>query len=149
MIRHCRRWACRWPHRQLIASRDNTGIVAVCPSATAPSPRRSALGWQRRGIARMIESIQHAEAAPPDGHVVMEYMPARRIFVVDTGRDFYSGGIEVYEWMLHRLRDELRGRQLPDVYYSHVGTLLRREDRGAALLVLRDLRLSRRTRALF
>ncbi|MDI9498168.1 MAG: MerR family transcriptional regulator [Bacillota bacterium] len=86
------------------------------------------LAEQQRAIRRMIESIRRYESAPPDGRVVLEYIPERPIHVLATDFDFYRGGIEAYERMLRQLRDHLRGMGLSEAGLANPGTLLRLAD---------------------
>lgn len=86
------------------------------------------LQQQKRAIRRMVESIQRYETAPPDGTIVMEYIGARSIFCHETGQNFYEGGIETYERMLRSLKEQIHGRNLPEIYFYNAGTVLRREN---------------------
>lgn len=85
------------------------------------------LQQQKKAVRRMVESIQRYETAPPDGTIVLEYIDKRLIFSHDTGLNFYQGGIEAYEQMLRRLKEQMRGVRLPEIYFYNAGTILRKE----------------------
>lgn len=85
------------------------------------------LQQQKKAIRRMVESIQRYESAPPDGAIVLEYIGSRTIYSMDTETNLYSGGIEVYEQMLHQLKERMRDHALPEIYYFNAGTILRKD----------------------
>lgn len=85
------------------------------------------LQQQKQAIRRMVESIQRYEAAPPDGSIVMEYIGKRFIYTLETGVNFYQGGIEAYEKMLRQLKEKIKGNSLPEIYFYNAGTILRKE----------------------
>jgi len=85
------------------------------------------LKLQKKAIKRTIESIQQYECAPPDGTILLEFIPRRDIFCHDSGINFYDGDISLYEHMLHSLKENFRNRRLPQIYLSHAGTIMRRE----------------------
>ena len=109
-------------------SRDTGKIVDLLVEKQADTDRHILrLQQQKKAIRRMVESIQRYEAAPPDGTIVLEYIGRRLIYSHDTGLNFYSGGIETYEQMLRRLKEQMRGVSLPEIYFYNAGTILRRE----------------------
>lgn len=85
------------------------------------------LQWQKKAVQRMVESIQRYESAPPDGAIVLEYIGPRTIYCYETGENFYEGGIETYEQMLRKLKEQMRGHRLPEIYFYNAGTVLRKE----------------------
>ena len=58
------------------------------------------LMYQRRAIERTLESYEWYESAPPDGTIVLEYIPKRLIYMIDSGINFYDYGIDMYEKLL-------------------------------------------------
>lgn len=109
-------------------SRDIPHVVDLLEEKHRDATRQiEKLQHQKKAIRRMVESIQRYEAAPPDGTIVMEYIGRRMIFSLDTGLNFYEGGIEVYEKMLRRLKEKIRGANLPEIYFHNAGTILRRD----------------------
>jgi DNA-binding transcriptional MerR regulator len=85
------------------------------------------LTQQKRAIARSLQSYRHYQAAPPDGTIVLEYIPQRLIYRIDTGINFYTYGIEVYERMLRTLKERMLSDHLPPQYFCNAGTILRKE----------------------
>lgn len=85
------------------------------------------LKQQKKAINRAIESIKRYECSPPDGTIVLEFIPKRDIFRYDTGINFYEGGISLYEQMLHGLKEKFRRHRLPEIYLSNVGTIMPRQ----------------------
>lgn len=86
------------------------------------------LQQQKRAIERTLQSYRHYETAPPDGTMVLEYIPERRIYSIDAGMNFYDYGIEVYEEMLRKLKDSLISNKLPQIYFCNAGTILSQEN---------------------
>lgn len=82
---------------------------------------------QRRAIERTIESYERYRSAPRDGKIVLEYIGKRQMYCVDTGKNFYDYGIEVYEELLRELRSQLAKDNLPQIYFCNAGSVLRRE----------------------
>lgn len=85
------------------------------------------LQLQKQAIDRALENYARFEQLPPDGTLVVEYIPRRRIFVTDTGINFYDFAIEEYERLLRMLKEELRESGAAPFYFSHAGSLLRKE----------------------
>lgn len=111
-----------------INGRDTGAIVHLLDEKRADIDEQILrMQQQKRAIRRMMESIERYEAAPPDGTIVLEYIGPRMLYCYDTGYNFYNGGIEVYEQMLRRLKEQMRGRHLPEIYFYNAGTLMRKE----------------------
>lgn len=85
------------------------------------------LNLQKKAIKRTIESIQQYECSPPDGTIVLEFIPRRNIFCHDWGINFYGGDISLYEQMLHSLKETFRNRKIPEIYLNRAGTIMPRE----------------------
>lgn len=86
------------------------------------------LKQQKRAIERTLQSYQHYETSPPDGTIVLEYIPERLIYCIDAGVNFYDYGIEVYEEMLRKLKTSLISDNLPQIYFCNAGTILSQRD---------------------
>lgn len=85
------------------------------------------LQYQKRAIRRTLESYEWYENAPPDGTIVLEYIPRRQTYMVDSGVNFYAYGIDVYEKILRDLKKNLLAHRLSPIYFYNAGTILRRE----------------------
>ncbi|MCD7906394.1 MAG: MerR family transcriptional regulator [Clostridium sp.] len=85
------------------------------------------LHYQKRAIRRTLESYEWYENAPPDGTIVLEYIPKRLTYMVDSGVNFYAFGIDVYEKILRDLKKNLLANRLSPIYFYNAGTILRRE----------------------
>lgn len=87
-----------------------------------------ALKRRRRMLERSIENYERFSNAPPDGTLVLEYLPAREIYVVDTGVNFYDYDRTVYEALLRRVKEGILEQNLPNLSFCNVGTIWREED---------------------
>ena len=87
-----------------------------------------ALRLQKRAIERTLMSYDRYESAPPDGSIVLEYIPERYMYCMDTGINFYDYGIEKYEEMLSSLKHTLVSNGLPSIYFCNAGTILHQEE---------------------
>ena len=87
-----------------------------------------ALQQQRRAIGRSIQSYRHYQTAPPDGTIVLEYIPERCIYSIDAGINFYAYGIDAYEEMLRKLKERMLADKLPQLYFCNAGTILRKKN---------------------
>lgn len=86
------------------------------------------LKFQQRAIERTIESFERYENSPPDGTILLEYIPKRRMYCIDSGINLYDYGIEVYEKILRELKDRLILNKLPQIYFCNAGSILRQKD---------------------
>ena len=85
------------------------------------------LQYQKRAIRRTLESYEWYENAPPDGTIVLEYIPKRLTYMVNSGINFYDFGIDVYEKILRDLKKNLLSHRLSPIYFYNAGTVLRRD----------------------
>lgn len=85
------------------------------------------LEYQKRAIGRTLESYQWYENAPPDGTIVLEYIPRRLTYMVDSGINIYANGLDVYEKILRDLKKNLLAHRLSPIYFYNAGSILRRE----------------------
>ena len=85
------------------------------------------LMYRRRAIERTLESYEWYENAPPDGTIVLEYIPRRLTYLTDSGVNFYDYGIDVYEKILRELKKNLIANQLSPIYFYNAGTVMKKE----------------------
>ena len=83
---------------------------------------------QRDAIDRAIGSIERYSKSPSRGTITLEYIPARRIYSMDTDVNFYDHDIDTYEKILKQLKHKLIDHDVPPVYYCNAGTLMKKED---------------------
>lgn len=86
-----------------------------------------ALERRQRILKRSIENYERFVNAPVCGTLVLEYLPAREIYVVDTGVNFYDYDRGVYEGLLRRVRENILDQGLPNLSFSNVGTIWRQK----------------------
>lgn len=86
------------------------------------------LNLQKRAIERTLDSYDRYEAAPPDGTIVLEYIPKRRLYVKETKTNFYDYEIEEYERLLRSLKEDMAAKKISPFYFANAGTLLKREN---------------------
>ena len=85
------------------------------------------LMYRRRAIERTLESYEWYENAPPDGTIVLEYIPRRLTYMTDSGVNFYDYGIDVFEKILRELKKNLIANQLSPIYFYNAGTVMKKE----------------------
>lgn len=85
------------------------------------------LTYQRRAIERTLESYEWYESAPPDGTIVLEYIPRRFMYKMDSGVNFYDYGIDMYEKILREVKKDLIAHQMSPIYFYNAGSILRKE----------------------
>lgn len=86
------------------------------------------LNLQKQAIERTLDSYERYEAAPPDGSIVMEYIPKRQMYVTDTQINFYNYEITEYERILRNLKDQMVANKISPLYFANAGTILRQEN---------------------
>ena len=86
------------------------------------------LNLQKRAIERTLDSYERYEAAPPDGSIVLEYIPKRQMYVKNTNVNFYDYEIDEYERILRDLKEDMAAHAISPLYFANAGTILRREN---------------------
>lgn len=96
-------------------------------NSRAIDEQMSELQYQKRAIRRTLESYEWYENAPPDGTIVLEYIPKRLTYMVNSGINFYAYGIDVYEKILRDVKKNLLAHRLSPIYFYNAGTVLRKD----------------------
>ena len=86
------------------------------------------LNLQKRAIERALDSYERYESAPPDGAIVLEYIPKRQMYVTRTAVNFYDYDIAEYEKILRNLKEDMAAHDISRFYFANAGTILRREN---------------------
>lgn len=86
------------------------------------------LNLQKRAIERTLDSYERYEAAPPDGAIILEYIPKRQMYVTRTNVNFYDYDIAEYEKILRNLKEDMIAHKISPFYFANAGTILRREN---------------------
>lgn len=86
------------------------------------------LNLQKRAIERTLDSYERYETAPPDGAIVLEYIPKRQMYVTGTSVNFYDYDIAEYEKILRNLKEDMASHDISPYYFANAGTILRREN---------------------
>lgn len=86
------------------------------------------LNLQKRAIERTLDSYERYESAPPDGAIVLEYIPKRQMYVTSASVNFYDYDIAEYEKILRNLKEDMAAHDISPFYFANAGTILRREN---------------------
>ena len=86
------------------------------------------LELQKRAIERTLASYEHYENAPPDGTILLEYIPKRQMYIKNTGTNFYDYEIDEYERLLRNLKEDMAARNISRFYFANAGTILRQDN---------------------
>lgn len=86
------------------------------------------LNLQKRAIERTLDSYERYESAPPDGAIVLEYIPKRQMYVTSASVNFYDYDIAEYEKILRNLKEDMVAHEISPFYFANAGTILRREN---------------------
>ena len=78
-------------------------------------------------ISRTIYSLERYRKSPPSGTITLEYIDRRRIYVMNTNINFYEHDLNVYEYLLTQLKNDLIAHHYPQIYYCNAGTFLNKE----------------------
>ena len=78
-------------------------------------------------ISRTIYSLERYRKSPPSGTITLEYIDRRRIYVMHTNINFYEHDLNVYEYLLTQLKNDLIAHHYPQIYYCNAGTFLNKE----------------------
>ncbi|MEG2002247.1 MAG: helix-turn-helix domain-containing protein [Clostridia bacterium] len=85
------------------------------------------LKLRRRAVDRTIKSFELYKDSPPDGLIILEHLPRRTMYLINTNTNFYSFGIEVYEDMLRKLKNSLDENGISPLFFCNAGTILRKD----------------------
>jgi len=85
------------------------------------------LEYKHGAISRALENFRRYEALPQEETIILEYQKERRFFTYDTEINLYSFGMEYYENILRRLKQNYLSHDLPESYFCNVGSILRKE----------------------
>lgn len=94
----------------------------------AVDARIAELNLQRRAIERTLDSYERYESAPPDGTIVLEYIPKRQMYVTTASANFYDYDITEYEKILRNLKEDMEAHNISPFYFANAGTILRKEN---------------------
>lgn len=83
---------------------------------------------QRRAIERTLDSYERYESAPPDGTIILEYIPKRQMYVTTASANFYDYDITEYEKILRNLKEDMEAHNISPFYFANAGTILRKEN---------------------
>ena len=72
-------------------------------------------------ISRTIYSLERYRKSPPSGTITLEYIDRRRIYVMHTNINFYEHDLNVYEYLLTQLKNDLIMHHYPQIYYCNAG----------------------------
>lgn len=97
------------------------------------------LKLQRDAVSRAIASIERYRKSPTNGTTSLEYIDRRRIYAIPASVNFYEHDIDTYEQVLSELKENLLRNAVAQVYYSNVGTSMRREDFLALRFAAQDV----------
>lgn len=86
------------------------------------------LKLQKRAIERTLDSYERFESAPPDGAIVLEYIPKRQMYVKQTKTNFYDYDIAEYERILRELKEDMASRKISPFYFANAGTILKQDN---------------------
>lgn len=131
--------------KKLLDRRDVSMLKALLEQKNGQIDQQiKELQYQKRAVARTLESYERYEKMPPEGTVSLEYIGKRYMYCVDSGINFYDYGIDTYEKILRKLKLNLMQNHLTQSYFHNAGTVLRqnylekREYRSSEVFVFVD-----------
>lgn len=83
------------------------------------------LKFRKNAIERTLDNYNRYKLSPKDSTIITEYIPKRYIYRYNTNVNFYEYGLDTYECILRQLRKHIVLNNLPTIYFSNVGTILR------------------------
>lgn len=85
------------------------------------------LQFKKNAIARTIESYDRYLNSPPPGTITIEYISKRQLYVREIGVNFYEYGIETYEKLLRKFKEQMLNDALPQVCFYNAGTIMKKD----------------------
>ncbi len=111
----------------LNTSTPNDLIPILLQKQTQIAQKINELQHQQRAIERTVESLRRFENSPPDGTIILEYIPTRYMYYIRSAQNIYDHGIDVYETMLRELKHNIINDHVPQIYFCNAGSILRKE----------------------
>lgn len=109
-------------------SEDITSIPAMLrQQAVLIEQKRKELEQMDKAIQLSIRNYDTYMNAPEVGSIMLQHIPARKIYCYDSKVNIYEHPLETYEYILRELRDQAIVNHLPMAYFCNVGSIIRRE----------------------
>lgn len=83
---------------------------------------------KKNAITKAIYGIERYRKSPVKGVVSLEYIDRRLVYSLPVTLNFYDYDITTYEEELRQLKDHFIHMPFPHIYFSNVGTSIRRKN---------------------
>ncbi|WP_211331285.1 MerR family transcriptional regulator [Companilactobacillus insicii] len=81
-----------------------------------------------RTVKHLESNLNKMSSLPPDGQIVMEYLPERKIDTLKTDVDLFERSDYGYEIMMREFKSYMIKHNLPLSYFFNVGTIIKKSD---------------------
>lgn len=85
------------------------------------------LQYKKKAINRTIDCYDRYLNSPPPGTITIEYINKRQIYLREIGVNFYDYGIETYEKLLRKFKEQMLKDSLPQVCFYNAGTIMKKD----------------------
>ncbi|MGZ9585890.1 MerR family transcriptional regulator [Paenibacillus marinisediminis] len=93
------------------------------------------LDQMKKAVQVSINNYDTYMSAPGNGHIVLQRIPARKIYCYDSSVNIYENTLETYEYILRELRAQAIVNHLPMAYFCNVGSIIRQNTIEQGLFV--------------
>ena len=114
--------------RSFLDSNDPAALRALLSEQAASIEERiRQLRRSQSAITRTLDNYRRYEAMPRNGEIFLEYIPERRIFRYSCDVNYFDQDESGYEYMLRQMKTNLVANNMPLLYFTNIGTIIRRE----------------------
>ncbi len=85
------------------------------------------LNYMKKAVEASIENYERYLKVPQEGYISLEFIPERKIFCYDGKINIYDYGLDTYEYILRKLKNQVIIKPLPMIYFCNVGSIMRKE----------------------
>lgn len=79
---------------------------------------------KHQAITRTIDSLEMVKVVPKAGQITIEFIHKRNILVVDEKINIYDYGIDTYEEVLRRFKDDIEHLGIDHKFYFNPGSMM-------------------------
>lgn len=83
---------------------------------------------QTKAISRTIDSLEMLKVVPKVGRITTEFIPKRKILVVDEQVNIYDFGLDTYESILRQFKEDLSKLGIDSSFYFNPGSIMEKEN---------------------
>ncbi|WP_249029213.1 MerR family transcriptional regulator [Tannockella kyphosi] len=82
---------------------------------------------QTKAITRTIDSLEMLKVVPKVGQITVEFIPKRKLLVIDEKVNIYDFGLDTYESILRQFKEDIAKLGIDPSFYFNPGSIMDKE----------------------